>query len=58
MPLDHDHGAHGGHSHSGSENTDAKWLTVALAINVSFMVVEAVAGAVQTRWCSRSHSQA
>jgi cobalt-zinc-cadmium efflux system protein len=44
MAHDHDHGSHG-HSHGVSDNTDAKLLAVALAINAAFMVVEVVVGA-------------
>lgn len=46
MVHDHDHGGHGhSHAHAVSENTDIKWLAVALVINAAFMLVEVVAGA-------------
>ncbi len=35
---------HGGHAHGASESTDAKRLSVALALIVSFMAVEVVVG--------------
>lgn len=38
------HGHADDHSHGVSENTDAKWLSVALALIVSFMAVEVVVG--------------
>lgn len=44
---DHDHGAaRGGHGHSHAVPADAdtRWLTIALLINASFMVVEVVVG--------------
>jgi cobalt-zinc-cadmium efflux system protein len=40
--MGHDHGH--GHSHGPSADADRKWLTVALALIVSFMVVEVVVG--------------
>jgi cobalt-zinc-cadmium efflux system protein len=42
---DHDHG-HGGHHHAIGADADRRWLTIALAIVVTFMVVEVVAGLV------------
>jgi cobalt-zinc-cadmium efflux system protein len=39
----HEHGHHG-HSHAISASSDARWLTVALVINLVFMVCEVVAG--------------
>ena len=45
MGHDHDHGHPlGGHTHGVSVRTDLRWLTVALAINAGFMVVEIVVG--------------
>lgn len=47
--MAHDHSAPGhghGHDHGVTENTDARLLAVALAINAAFMVVEVVVGAV------------
>ena len=45
---DHEHEGHGhtgvGHSHGISESSDARWLTVALLVNLGFFVVEVVAG--------------
>ena len=41
MAHAHDHT----HAHAVSEHTDARWLTVALAINAAFMLVEVIAGA-------------
>lgn len=43
MPHGHDHGGHG-HAHGVSAHTDLRWLTVALAINAAFMVVEVTVG--------------
>jgi len=40
----HDHAAGGRHSHGISAASDARWLTIALLVNVAFMVVEVVAG--------------
>jgi len=42
---DHAHG-HGGHTHGFSAHTDLRWLSVALAINAVFMVVEVAAGVI------------
>jgi len=39
----HDHSGHG-HSHAPSAEADRRWLTVALALIVAFMVVEVVVG--------------
>ncbi|WP_394813671.1 cation diffusion facilitator family transporter [Streptomyces hazeniae] len=39
---DHGHGGHG-HDHGVSAETDRRWLTLALALLVAFMLVEAVA---------------
>ncbi|MDP2712834.1 MAG: cation diffusion facilitator family transporter [Solirubrobacteraceae bacterium] len=36
--------SHAGHAHAPSGSADRRWLTVALALIVSFMVVEVVAG--------------
>ena len=43
---DHDHtgGGHAGHSHAVPADADARWLTIALLINASFMGVEIVVG--------------
>ena len=42
---DHPHdGAHAGHAHAVSAASDARWLTVALAVNVAFFAVEVAAG--------------
>ncbi len=41
----HDHGL-GGHSHGVSAHTDLRWLTVALAINAGFMLVEVAVGVI------------
>lgn len=43
MSTDHEHG-HGGHSHTLSENADAKRLSVALVLIAGFMAVEVVVG--------------
>lgn len=42
----HDHEQHpqGGHAHGVTANSDARWLLVALLINLGFMVVEVVVG--------------
>ena len=37
---------HGSHAHGVSAHTDLRWLTVALAINALFMVVEVAVGAI------------
>jgi cobalt-zinc-cadmium efflux system protein len=42
--MGHDHGHGHGHSHGPSADADRRWLTVALALIVSFMVVEVVVG--------------
>lgn len=42
--MGHDHA--GGHAHGVSAHTDLRWLTVALAINAVFMVVEVAVGVV------------
>ncbi len=46
MSHDHDHdgGGHAGHSHGVSADADARFLTIALLFNASFMVVEIVIG--------------
>ena len=41
----HAHGM-GGHSHGVSAQTDLRWLTVALAINAGFMLVEVAVGVI------------
>ena len=43
MAHGHDHGHHG-HSHAPSADADRRWLTIALALIVGFMVVEVVVG--------------
>jgi cobalt-zinc-cadmium efflux system protein len=43
VSTDHEHG-HGGHSHTLSENADAKRLSVALVLIAGFMAVEVVVG--------------
>lgn len=40
----HGHGSHGHHSHAPSADADRRWLAVALAVILGFMVVEVVAG--------------
>ncbi|MDQ3630570.1 MAG: cation diffusion facilitator family transporter [Actinomycetota bacterium] len=40
----HDGGGHAGHSHAVAADADARWLTIALLINASFMGVEIVVG--------------
>jgi cobalt-zinc-cadmium efflux system protein len=42
--MAHDHGHGHGHSHGPSADADRRWLTVALLLIVSFMVVEVVVG--------------
>jgi cobalt-zinc-cadmium efflux system protein len=42
--MGHDHGHGHGHSHGPSADADRRWLTVALLLIVSFMVVEVVVG--------------
>jgi cobalt-zinc-cadmium efflux system protein len=42
--MGHDHGHGHGHSHGPSADADRRWLSVALALIVSFMVVEIVVG--------------
>ena len=41
---DHEHHADGGHAHGVSSSSDARWLLVALLINLGFMVVEVAVG--------------
>ncbi len=41
----HDSGSHSGHSHGVSKDADRRFLTIALAQIVGFMVVEVVVGA-------------
>ena len=43
---EHDHHGHGGHSHAPSADADRRWLGVALALILAFLVVEVVAGVV------------
>ncbi len=43
--MAHSHG-HGSHAHGVSAHTDLRWLTVALAVNALFMVVEVAVGAI------------
>lgn len=40
------HANHSGHSHAVPADADLRWLTFALALNVAFVVVEVVAGAI------------
>jgi cobalt-zinc-cadmium efflux system protein len=44
MAHDHHHGA--GHTHGVGTHTDLRWLTVALAVNALFMLVEIAAGVI------------
>lgn len=41
---DHDDSGHQGHSHGVSPNADKRWLTLALALLLAFMVAEVVVG--------------
>ena len=42
----HDHAHHegGGHAHGVSADSDARWLLIALLINLGFMLVEVAVG--------------